>query len=79
MFTRQLENDFQGPLENEAGRHFQMFSVFTPYGGTAPLIRRPTPAVGAWQPRCCRAPNAFRLRSPHGGIGQAPISLRGDG
>ena len=30
-------NDFQGPLENEASRHFQMFSIFTPYGGTAPL------------------------------------------
>jgi hypothetical protein len=37
IFSRQLENDFQRPLENEAGRHFQMFSTFTPYGGTAPL------------------------------------------
>jgi hypothetical protein len=37
IFTRRLGNDFQRPLENEAGRHFQMFSIFTPYGGTAPL------------------------------------------
>jgi hypothetical protein len=37
MFSVQLENDFQRPLENEAGRHFQMFSIFTLYGGTAPL------------------------------------------
>jgi hypothetical protein len=37
MFSRQLENDFQHLLENEACRHLQMFSIFTPYGGTAPL------------------------------------------
>jgi hypothetical protein len=37
MFSPQLENDFQHLLENEACRHFQMFSIFTPYGGTAPL------------------------------------------
>jgi hypothetical protein len=37
IFSRRLENDFQRPLENEAGPHFQMFSIFTPYGGTAPL------------------------------------------
>jgi hypothetical protein len=36
-FSRRLGNDFQRPLENEARRHFQMFSIFTPYGGTAPL------------------------------------------
>jgi hypothetical protein len=37
IFSRQLENDFQQPVENEVCRHFQMFSIFTPYGGTAPL------------------------------------------
>jgi hypothetical protein len=37
IFSRQLENDFQGQLENEASRYFHMFSIFTPYGGTAPL------------------------------------------
>jgi hypothetical protein len=37
IFTRRLENDFQQPVENEAGHHFHMFSIFTPYGGTAPL------------------------------------------
>jgi len=33
MFSRQLENDFQHLLENEACRHFHMFNIFTPYGG----------------------------------------------
>jgi hypothetical protein len=37
MFSRQLENDFQHLLKNEACLHFQMFGIFTPYGGTAPL------------------------------------------
>jgi hypothetical protein len=37
MFSRQLENDFQHLLENEACRHFQMFGIFIPYGETAPL------------------------------------------
>jgi hypothetical protein len=32
-----LKMIFSGLFENEAGRHFQMFSMFTPYGGTAPL------------------------------------------
>jgi hypothetical protein len=36
IFSQQLENDFQRPLENEARRLFQMFSIFTPYG-MAPL------------------------------------------
>jgi hypothetical protein len=35
--NRRLETDFQQPVENEAGRHFHMFSIFTLYGGTAPL------------------------------------------
>jgi len=30
IFSRQLGNDFQRPLENEASRHFQMFSTFIP-------------------------------------------------
>jgi hypothetical protein len=37
IFSRRLENDFQRPRENEARRHFQMFGLFTRYGGTAPL------------------------------------------
>ena len=36
IFSQQLENDFQRPLENEARRLFQVFSIFTPYG-MAPL------------------------------------------
>jgi hypothetical protein len=28
-----LEMIFSGLLKKEAGRHFQMFSIFTPYGG----------------------------------------------
>jgi len=37
IFSQRLGNDFHRPLGNKAGRHFQMFGTFTPYGGTAPL------------------------------------------
>jgi hypothetical protein len=32
IFSGRFENDFQGPVENAAGHHFQMFSILTPYG-----------------------------------------------
>jgi hypothetical protein len=53
MFSRQLENDFQHLLlENEACRHLQMFSIFTPLRGDgAAEHRRPTRAVGACRSR----------------------------
>jgi hypothetical protein len=48
VFSWELENDFQHPLVNEAWSHFQMFGIFIPYRGTAPLKhRRPTRVVGS--------------------------------
>jgi hypothetical protein len=45
IFNTSVGNDFQQPLENEAFRHFQMFSTSTPYGGRPPLnvAGRPRP------------------------------------